>query len=423
VVRGFIKFYFPIWLVVLVTSCDLLNHDSTQDFSEFPVGVNYYPRGKIWRDFWSRYDKQEIALDFERLEKMDVDLVRVFLFQDVFLNDSTRGSALNNFDHLVTTAEKHNLRLIVTSFDWAKPYKYDLNVSKKDSPFNRGLFQIVQKYRLRPGIYAWDFKNEPDHDFDSDGKEVVLDWLAQAASVVQVKFPSILSTVGWLHLGQEQTVNDQLSFLSFHQFPEQAQLGSRIKEFKEIFPAKKIMLEEVGYSTKKPSQDDRANLKEEERQSFFISNAIYSSVAYQLAGLLVWNLYDHPEGVGPLRPENENYFGILKVDGSAKLAASMLNSGVYPNNCGGNVSSNEISGFCVSAWGSGSKIDTFFSGPSSLKFSAGSFKLDRGYNCFCYKPLASKLLNAFGFSLKIQHQGLASINGRKAIPPGEWLFR
>ena len=147
-------------------------------------------------------------------------------------------------------------------------------------------------------------------------------------------------------------------------------------------------------------------------QRLFISDAVYLSVRHGLMGVLIWNLFDHPEAGGPKRPAAENYFGILSKDGVSKPAAKMIESGFYPNSCGQMESEKDLSGFCIGASGVDSQIKLQFSYGGKFSIGDSRYSLDRGIHCFCSDPFLSRLMKLVGFSIKVQHRGITSINGK-----------
>jgi endo-1,4-beta-mannosidase len=409
-----------ILVAIWLTRCNgIVRKEFSRKFTEFYVGINYYPSGKMWQDFWNRYDKSEIENDFRVMKSLDIRPVRVFLHQANFEEAKTRGKAIDNLEHLIATAEKFDNRLIITAFDWARPYTEEIDVAKPSARFNVGLLDLIKKNHTRRGIFAWDIKNEPDHDFKYDGKEVVLSWLSGATAVINGRFPGADTTIGWLHLLPEVAVNEKLTFLSFHHFPEQGDLARRIEEFRKFYPRKDLVLEEIGYSTGS-AESEAQTMTAEKNQMKFISEGVFTSLRYNLAGMLIWNLHDHHKDEGPKRPPHENGFGIFRVDGSPKPIASILASGIYPNNCGHQEEMGKVQGFCASASGNRSQVQTYFSGPAGIEFKADRFDLDAGIHCFCYNSFQAKILAWGGFSINVHHAGLTTINGKNSLAPGNW---
>jgi endo-1,4-beta-mannosidase len=408
------------FLAAAFSGCSLVKRDGYKSFNDFRVGVNYYPSGKLWRDFWVLYDRAQVEADFSRMRELDLNLVRVFLHQEIFVDHRTRYSALEALDHLIATAQKNNIQVIITSFDWAKPYHFPVGSVSNDDPFSMGLMDILKRYSMHPSVYAWDLKNEPDHDFKSDGRTLVTRWLSAATQIVKTQYPSVLTTVGWLHIHDDIAVNHESSFLSFHHFPEQGSLDSRIKEFKNLYPKKSLLLEEVGYSTfPDDGQSSVSRPAREREQRLFIFDALHLSVRHGLMGMLIWNLFDHPEDGGPKRVARENYFGILSKAGVAKTAAKALESGIYPNSCGEAAPDKDGAGFCVGASGSNSEIRAYFSNGSKFEIGSKQFNLNSGIHCFCSSQSTRRILNWFGFTPRIRHRGITSINGNIDIAPGE----
>lgn len=392
------------------------------EFETFKIGVNYYPRGKLWQDFWSRYDRNEIEQDFQVIRKYDLRLVRIFLYQAIFEDPARRSQAISDLRHMIDTAERNQLKLIITSFDWSKPYRFPLQLDKH-SQFYLGLVEIMELFSSRPGVYAWDLKNEPDHDFDTDGKEIVLNWLGEAISQLRLKFPASLLTIGWLQPPEDKNVAQHLTFLSFHHFPEQHDLDERIDKIKKQNPKIPVMLEEVGQSTYQTSSSSASNKNDlETRQQQFIADALASSIKGELTGLLIWNLYDHPANVGPKRPAREDHFGILRNDGSPKSSALMLKSGIYSNHCKTTPKQTPSIGACMSSSGNNSMIMLRWKHNLLPEISGEKIPLKRGYHCFCLDSLHDRIMTIMGYDPQIEYAGLSSLSGSFDLQGGSVIL-
>ncbi|MCA9909931.1 MAG: hypothetical protein KC519_14840, partial [Anaerolineae bacterium] len=127
-----------------------------------------------------------------------------------------------------------------------------------------------------------------------------------------------LITAGW-YLDAEATA-PYVDFVSFHHWYDAAGLFERIQTLRAATD-KPLLLEEVGYSTRRMQEDDQARTLREvttvtEREG--------------LLGWLIWTAFDFPTDrscyPSPcLSPDNaEHYFGIWHTDYSAKPAVEVL---------------------------------------------------------------------------------------------------
>jgi len=408
-------------LITIASRKLTLRPDGFQSFENIKFGINYYSSGKLWRDFWTNFSEDIIDRDFRKIRELDFNLVRVFIYHDLFVNDETRESSLKKLRSLINIAQKHRIQLIITTFDWAKPYKAVQLTPEKSRDFKLGLTDIVQIYSQHPAIYAWDIKNEPDHDFDTDGRSVVLTGLNNAVSYLHAKWPGLRLTIGWLQLFEDVPVNQGLDFLSFHHFPEQGSLKDRARQFRRLFPEKSIFLEELGYSTFYPeAQPQEVDNNLERKQDRFLSQSIREVIHFNLNGLLFWSYIDHAADVGPKRPPTENGFGILRKDSSPKIFAKTISSGIYPNRCDYAEDNERALGICVSASGNDSRLHLSFSKNADNGIFNTSTELNRGISCFCFDSLVQRTLMKLGYKPRISHRGLVTLSGGQSVPPGQW---
>jgi hypothetical protein len=118
----------------------------------FITGMNYEgPADRAWQ-LWEndKFDPAAIEADYVRASAAGVNAIRIFV-QPALAVDIAAGK-FDKLDQVVALAEKHALQLIVSLHDYAERDLVRVATTAG---------QIAQRYRGRPGILAFDLKNEP----------------------------------------------------------------------------------------------------------------------------------------------------------------------------------------------------------------------------------------------------------------------
>ncbi len=118
----------------------------------FLLGMNYEgPGDRAWQ-MWSdaKFDPGLIDADFQRAAAAGTRALRLFV-QAPLLADINAGK-WDKLDQVVATAERRGLQLVVSLRDY--PERDLARVSATAE-------QVARRYRGRPGILAYDLKNEP----------------------------------------------------------------------------------------------------------------------------------------------------------------------------------------------------------------------------------------------------------------------
>lgn len=118
----------------------------------FITGINYEgPADRAWQ-MWDddKFDPGAIEADFTRAAAAGMTTLRLFV--QAPLATDLAASRWDKLDTVVALAEKHGLQLILSLHDYGE----------RDLARVAGTAgQIAQRYRGRPGILAFDLKNEP----------------------------------------------------------------------------------------------------------------------------------------------------------------------------------------------------------------------------------------------------------------------
>jgi hypothetical protein len=118
----------------------------------FVTGINYEgPADRAWQ-MWDndKFDPGAVEADFSRAASGGFNTVRIFV-QAPLAVDIAAGK-WDKLDTVVGLAEKHDVQLILSLHDYGERDLARVAVTAG---------QIAQRYRARPGILAFDLKNEP----------------------------------------------------------------------------------------------------------------------------------------------------------------------------------------------------------------------------------------------------------------------
>lgn len=286
-------------------------------------GVNYYPKNSPWAMFGDNFNEGTIDKDFSILHKMGLNTVRLFVPYKAFGKANLDEQKLDKLTKTLDIASTHKLRVIVTLFDFYGDYDIrDWTLTHRHAE------QVVTALKDHDALLAWDIKNEPDLDFESRGKEVVLAWLEQLVLFVKIWDKNHPVTIGWSNPDVAVQLSTEVDFVSFHYYNEASQFKVAFDKLQKSIPDKVLVLQEYGYSSYdgiwnayQGDQNDQADYYKE-MQTIMEDKKI---------PFLFWTMYDFEEvptnvvGSLPWRRERQKYFGFLDMDGNPKPSFKYLN--------------------------------------------------------------------------------------------------
>lgn len=283
----------------------------------FIRGINYYPKGKVWDDFWSGFDAAEVRRDFGTIRMMGFNCVRIFLQYDSFGRENLDNGAAAKLSMVLSSAAFEGLRVIVTLFDRIDPRTFysHWNYPKID----KHLESLVPLFSNDPAILCWDLKNEPDLDYRFNlNSSVVNDCISRMITKVRSLDANHLITVGYLNPPPGQATAG-CDILSFHFYAAAEKLPAAIDSAKFIAKGRPVLLEEFGFTT---SGIRSFKVPANEAQENYFSSVLASVLGGGIDGFFVWTLYDHPRDTKI--EERERYFGMIGLNGSAKPASKLV---------------------------------------------------------------------------------------------------
>ncbi len=293
---------------------------SKNNTSQFDIakmkGLNYYPGKSAWDTFGSNFNKEVIANDFAQIRKMGLNSVRVFVPYEEFGKASVSDEKMAKMKIMFDLANNENLKVLVTLFDFYGNYELmDWTLTHRHAE------TIVKALKDHPALLGWDLKNEPDLDFESRGKELVLAWLEEMSKRVKKWDPNHPVTIGWSSPEAAILLGEKIDFISFHYYQDPSDFLGKYEALKDRVGDRPILLGEYGYSSY--SGIWNAFLGSEQKQADY-----YKEMQLQLneekIPYLFWTLYDFQEvpnsvvGRLPWRKQRQKYFGAISIDGREK---------------------------------------------------------------------------------------------------------
>ncbi len=290
-------------------------------------GVNYYPRLTPWYHFLLEANPTEMAAELDLIHQAGFNTIRIFLWQDALFTCRPEqaipvADTFATVDSVLALAQARNLKVIVTlndlpdlSYrplytDWAR---YDAQTAV-----------IVQRYKNDPTILAWDLRNEGDLDYGARSpfearftQTQVLGWLTHVSKLVKENDPHHLVTAGWW--GSPIATASAVDMLSFHHWYDAQQLQPRITDY-QTQTNQPLLLEEVGYHSWAQAPTDA---RDETMQAELLRDVTSMAESQGLSGWMIWTAFDFAPAAGQ-SPTNEHFFGIWRVDLSAKPALLTL---------------------------------------------------------------------------------------------------
>lgn len=281
-------------------------------------GINYYPQATPWNMFGKNFNINIIEKDFELLKKADLNTIRIFIQYEDFGKANVKESKLKKLQEVLDAAQKNNLKVVVTLFDFYGNYEvldWTLN--------HRHVEKIVTKFKDHNAILAWDIKNEPNLDFKSRKKENVLPWLEHIIIFIKSIDKKHAVTIGWSNTQSAPILKNMVDFVSFHYYEDIDNLEKQYQLLKEKITDKPIFLGEFGVTSYdgfwKPigSSLKKQATYYKEMQKIITKNKV---------PFLSWTLYDFHEvpnsvvGRLPWRVNPQKEFGFINKEGEKKPA-------------------------------------------------------------------------------------------------------
>ena len=287
-------------------------------------GVNYYPAGTPWRDFWPSYDPAQTEADFARIRALGANSVRIFLTRSAFLSRDGAQTALDNLSHLLDAAHRAGLSVIPTLFD----LKQDFRVTTWADDV-RYLNRVLPVLATAPAVSFVDLKNEPDLDFSAHGIAEITAWLRSMMGMTRMIAPDLPLTIGWSAATFAQRHAAALDVISYHDYAPAGQTRETLETVRRNAHGKPVVVSEIGTSSYAPLGGAAGSESTQARQL-----AARMAALAKADGVLVWTLYDFARvdptvvGASPWVRRLQGAFGLFRADGTEKEAAAVVRNQV-----------------------------------------------------------------------------------------------
>ncbi len=275
-------------------------------------GMNYYPKNGPWDTFGANYSSTILSEDFKIINDLKLNCIRVFVGYADFGKAQVSEKKLNRLQELLDIAEKADLKVIITLFDFYGDYHmHDWTLT------NKHLNTIVSRLKNHSAILAWDMKNEPDLDFETRGKREVCSWLTQSITYLKQLDTIHPVTIGWSSPENALNLNDSVDFISYHYYSDIEGLSSAHSKLTKS-TIKPVILQELGLSSYKGIWSPFGNTEKDQVKYYedFFKIQKRDSIDY-----LSWTLYDFNNiptrvaGSLPWRKNKQAFFGVIDTLG------------------------------------------------------------------------------------------------------------
>lgn len=311
-------------------------------------GTNFYPKDGAWANMWNRWNGEVARQDLARAREIGINSIRVLVPYKPVNGWTKRETGevtpeyLNQLQQMVQIAGEFDMKVIIALFDFYDPSEDNALAGGAAEARNKRYLQgIIPVFANDDRVLAWDIHNEPDNYAtwrDQKNPAAMIDWMARMAAEVRRLDPNHLLTVGMGEfenlfvadasgappLGSKasgRTPADLSDFISFHSY-NAGNMDWQIHYVKEQ-SRKPVVLQETGWPSGPPCQQPDYS---ESQQVLLYDLMVKAAQKGEISGLMQWMLWDLAPGVsaGSGRETHEDYFGLLKRDGTWKPATQIF---------------------------------------------------------------------------------------------------
>ncbi|WP_396600828.1 glycoside hydrolase family 2 TIM barrel-domain containing protein [Algibacter sp. R77976] len=285
-------------------------------------GINYYPQANPWDMFGDQFSTDTISKDFKIIKDAGLNSVRLFVQYEDFGKAAVSPKKIEKLIQTFNIAEKHNLKIVLTLFDFYGDYSvmnWTLNQRHAET--------IVNAVKNHNALLAWDIKNEPNLDFESRGRDLVVAWLDNMIDLVKSVDDKHPVTIGWSNTQSASILKDKVDVISFHYYEDLNKLDDALKTLKTEIPNKPLVLQEFGVSSYRGLWNPFGNSEEDQAN---YHKKIQEHISENHLQFMSWTLYDFTkipkEVVGrlPWRKRAQEHFGFIDQNGETKPAYEFI---------------------------------------------------------------------------------------------------
>ncbi|MCG6979787.1 MAG: hypothetical protein LJE88_00115 [Deltaproteobacteria bacterium] len=358
----------------------------------FILGVNYWPQQTamfMWRDF----HKEVVDEDMEIVKSLGLSCIRIYLLWEDFqpTPKTVPTVMLDRLVEVLDTAAEKNIKVVVTLFtghacsmNWLPPWmllastergQYQVfslekvRSNKIRNPYAEAEIMEAQVYLLKeltnavcghPALFSWDLGNEPSLWAVSPDNFAAELWLQAMTETLRESDDRLPVTLSFhvSDLGRRQGLTlgmaaKYMDYLSINAQPRRVPWAEDF--FSPVLPPflgsvtawlgkGPVMIQEFGLATKTTlpvpqgltwGSNSEQLLVSEEDAALFTEDALLHLQRSQFMGAFWKSFGDYHPSIWEWPPLdkhlNERFSGLVRYDGSPKVAASVLTS--EPKRC------------------------------------------------------------------------------------------
>lgn len=303
-------------------------------------GTNYWYSVWPFQNTWAGWDGPAVREELRKAKELGVNAVRIGVpfnhgqVSDMIWLDDDMSRLnpwiVNIMTQVVQIAAEYDMKVIFTLFEW-----YDRQPapgSTEEKANLRYVQGIVGAFANDDRVLAWDLRNEPDNyeTWRSGRADAVIEWLARIAKAARASDSRHPLTVGvgnyrslWTPARDGTTLLSLVDVAQFHSYDAGA-LAGQIEEVRS-HTTKPIFLGEMGWPTSSGAQSPPdGTVMDEPTQTFLYSTMLEGGNTADLAGLAQWTLWDYAPGSTSNAPDYEEFFGLVRRDGTYKPVAPIF---------------------------------------------------------------------------------------------------
>jgi hypothetical protein len=301
-------------------------------------GFNYYPHRNPWAYMWLQWNGSQIQTELAEASLLGANVIRVLVPYGSgsgfgWVNENTgevTPSYLDQLRQFVQLAGNYHMKVIVTLFDFYDTFPA---AGSHDELSNLTyLHTIVNAFANDDRIMSWDVHNEPDNYntwVKNNDPNSVIDWCYRMSQEIHRSDPNHLITIGagrydslWKKDNNGHSFIDMSDYISLHSY-NALDFGNEIYHIRE-HTNKPILLEETGWPTGPVNADPNYT---ESYQRWVYEKAVEAVKVHNLVGMVGWTLFDFlPIGLIDMS-DFQNYFGLVRRNGTLKPAAVVFRQG------------------------------------------------------------------------------------------------
>ncbi len=278
-------------------------------------GINYYPKNSAWDMYGDLFNIDTIANDFDIITKSKLNTIRIFVPYEDFGKAEVKPEKLDKLKQVLALADKKNLAVIVTLFDFYGDYSVN-----NWTLTHRHAEKIVSSCKDYKNILSWDIKNEPDLDFNTRGEHNVIPWLNTIIDIVKKNSPSHLVTIGYSSIKAGEILKDEVDFVSYHYYEDLSLFKEKLMILEKA-TNKPLVVQEFGLSSNKGFWSWFGNTKKDQAEYHRDIQIIFKE---KQISFVSWTLYDFPQvpsnvaGKWPWIKNKQKQFGFIDTKGKRK---------------------------------------------------------------------------------------------------------